>query len=67
MGIRRITGEFLNQGKELLKRLRSTEGNKLTTEQIRMLRIQLHLLDIEVSNRQLTNTPFVKNTLPQEQ
>ena len=64
MGIRGVTNEFLNQGKELLRRLRSTEINMLTKDEIRMLRLQLHLLDIEVSNRQFTNAPSVKNTLP---
>jgi hypothetical protein len=64
MGIRRVTNEFLNQGKELLRRLRSTEVNMLTKDEIRMLRLQLHLLDIEVSSRQFTNSPAVKKTLP---
>lgn len=64
MGIRRVANEFLNQGKELLRRLRSTEVNMLTKDEIRMLRLQLHLLDIEVSSRQFTNAPAVKKTLP---
>jgi hypothetical protein len=64
MGIRRVTNEFLNQGKELLRRLRSTEVNMLTKDEIRMLRLQLHLLDIEVSSRQFTNGPSIKNALP---
>jgi hypothetical protein len=54
MGIRRVTSEFMNQGKELLRRLRTPEANMLTDSEIRMLRLQLHLLDIEVSNRQHT-------------
>jgi hypothetical protein len=41
----------MNQGKELLRRLRTTEANMLTDAEIRMLRRQLHLLDIEASNR----------------
>jgi len=49
-----IRREFMNQGKELLRRLRSTEGNMLTEAEMRMLRLQLHVLDIEVSNRQNT-------------
>ena len=61
MEIRRFTKEFMNQGKELLRRLRSTEGNMLTESEMRMLRLQLHLLDIEVSNRQQTNTVSIKN------
>ena len=64
MGIRRVANEFLNQGKELLRRLRSTEVNMLTKDELRMLRLQLHLLDIEVSSRQFTNAPAVKKTLP---
>jgi hypothetical protein len=54
MGILRVTSEFMNQGKELLRRLRTPEANMLTDTEIRMLRLQLHLLDIEVSNRQRT-------------
>jgi hypothetical protein len=54
MGILRVTSEFMNQGKELLRRLRTPEANMLTDTEIRMLRLQLHLLDIEVSNRQHT-------------
>ena len=57
MAIRRVTNEFLKQGKELLRRLRTTEANKLTEAEIRMLRLHLHLLDIEVSSRPYTNTP----------
>ncbi len=41
----------MNQGKKLLRCLRTTEANTLTKEEIRMLRRQLHLLDIEASNR----------------
>jgi hypothetical protein len=52
-GISRIAKDFMNQGKELLRRLRTTEANTLTKEEIRMLRLHLHLLDIEVSNRAL--------------
>ena len=63
MAIRRVTNEFLNQGKELLRRLRTTEANKLTDAEIRTLRLHLHLLDIEVSNRPYTNTLPKKDTL----
>jgi hypothetical protein len=54
MGIHRVTSEFMNHGKELLRRLRTPEANMLTDTEIRMLRLQFHLLDIEVSNRQHT-------------
>lgn len=67
MAIRRVTSEFMNQGKELLRRLRTTEANKLIDAEIRMLRLQLHLLDIELSSRQFTNAPSVKNTLHKAQ
>jgi len=61
-GIHRFTSKFMNQGKELLRRLRSTEEDMLTESEMRMLRLQLHLLDIEVSNRQHTRTPVsIKN------
>jgi hypothetical protein len=60
MGIGKVTSEFMNQGKELLRRLRTTEANMLTDAEIRMLRLQLHLLDIEASNRKYTIQPSVK-------
>jgi hypothetical protein len=50
-GTSRIAKDFMNQGKKLLRCLRTTEANTLTKEEIRMLRRQLHLLDIEASNR----------------
>jgi hypothetical protein len=60
MGIGSVTSEFMNQGKELLRRLRTTEANMLTDAEIRMLRLQLHLLDIEASNRKYTIPSFIK-------
>ena len=65
--IHRTAIEFMTQGQELLRRLRSTEGNTLTELEMHMLRVQLHLLDIEVSNRQYMNTPPTKNTLSETQ
>jgi hypothetical protein len=65
MMIHRTANEFMTQGKELLRRLRSTEGNTLTELEMHMLRVQLHLLDIEVSNRQYMNTPPTKHPLPE--
>ena len=61
MGIRRVTSEFMNHGKELLRRLRTPEANMLTDIEIRMLRLQLHLLDIELSNS--TTPPSTKARL----
>lgn len=63
MGIHRVTSEFMNQGKELLRRLRTAEANMLTDTEIRLLRLQLHLLDIEVSNRQHTIRRSTKRNL----
>jgi hypothetical protein len=68
MAIHRITTEFVNQGKELLRQLRSPDRTMLTDAEIRMVRLQLHLLDIELSNRldielsnrQNRNTPSQK-------
>jgi hypothetical protein len=57
-----VNKEFMNQGKELLRRLRTTEANMLTDAEIRMvrmLRIQLHLLDIEASNKKYTTPPSI--------
>ena len=59
MRIDRITGGVIEQGKDLLRRVRLTEGMRLSDAEIRMLRLQLHLLDIELSNSIHTNTPSV--------
>jgi hypothetical protein len=63
MPIHRMTNEFINQGKELLRELRTPQGNQLTHAEVRMLRLQLHLLDIEISNLQPRTHPFLRNEL----
>ena len=55
MGIRRVSSKFVMQGKELLKRLRSTEKKALTPIEMHALRLHIHLLDIEIQ-QQYTNT-----------
>jgi hypothetical protein len=65
MGIRRVTNEFITQGRDLLRRLRSTEGNMLTAVEVRALRVQLHLLDNELASKQYKNTPRMKKLFPE--
>ncbi len=42
MDLRRATSEFVTQGRELLKRLRSIEGDTLTGVDLQVLRTQLY-------------------------
>jgi len=51
MDVRRATSEFVLKGAELFHLIRS-EGDALTATDIHMLRTQLQVLDIEVSNLQ---------------
>jgi CheY-like chemotaxis protein len=61
MDLRRATSEFVTQGRALLTRLRSIEGNTLTGVDLHVLRTQLYLLDCEVSNRQHLVSSLVKS------
>ena len=47
-GIQRVATDFMVKEKDLLRRLRTTEAHMLTGAEIRILRIQLHLLAIEI-------------------
>ena len=51
MDIHRALSDFMVQGKDLLYRLRSPEGGALSESELQDLRLCLHLLDIETSNR----------------
>jgi hypothetical protein len=58
MDLRRAVGEYVTQGRELLKRLRSPEeGPTLTDVDLHILRVQLFLLDHAVSNMQQLKRP----------
>ena len=63
MDLRRAVGEYVTQGRDLLKRLRSPEeGPTLTRVDLHILRVQLFLLDHEASNMQeMRNAPDVVN------
>jgi hypothetical protein len=52
MDIRMAVSEYVTQGKALLTRLQSYEGNMLTEVDLHMLRVQLHLIDSTASNMQ---------------
>jgi hypothetical protein len=66
MDLRRAIGEYVTQGCELLKRLRSSEeGPTVTGVDLHILRVQLFLLDHEAANMQqmkrLSTPPEVVN------
>ena len=57
MDLRRATGEYLTQGRELVTRLRSpVAGPTVTAVDLHILRVQLFLLDHEAANMQQLNT-----------
>ena len=49
MDIQRAVSDFVDQGMDLLHRLRSSEGTVLTAADLHLLRVQLHLLNSEAS------------------
>jgi hypothetical protein len=53
MDLRRAIGEYVSQGRELLRRLRSPEERPTVTRvDLHILRVQLFLLDHEAANIQ---------------
>lgn len=57
MDLRRAIGEYVNQGRELLTRLRSPEeGSTVTPVDLHILRVQLFLPDHEAANMEQMNT-----------
>ena len=52
MDLRSATNDLVNQTRAYLERPRSNEGESLTEVDLQVLRIQLRLLENEVSNRQ---------------
>jgi len=58
MDLRRAIGEYVNQGRELLKRLRSVEeGRTVSPVDLHVLRVQLFLLDQQAANME-TMRPY---------
>lgn len=58
MDLRHAVGEYVTQGRELLKRLRSPEeGPTVTDVDLHILRVQLFLLDNEAANMQEMRRP----------
>lgn len=54
MDLRRAIGEYVDQGRELLTRLRSPEeGPTATPVDLHILRVQLFLLDLQAANMTL--------------
>ena len=54
MDLRRAINEYVNQGRELLKRLRSAEeGPTASPVDLHILRVQLFLLDQQAANMEL--------------
>jgi hypothetical protein len=62
---RPVTNQFVNQMREYLERLRSTEGDDLTEADLHVFRVQLRLLESEVSNRQYKLQRGATDRLPQ--
>jgi len=50
MSLMQLVTEFLLKGKDLCKRLRSTEGTTLSKGDLHLLRDQLKVLDAEAVN-----------------
>ncbi len=58
MDLRRAVDEYVTQGRDLLKRLRSPEeGPTVTDVDLHILRVQLFLLDHEAANMQQMKRP----------
>ncbi|HJT21318.1 MAG TPA: hypothetical protein VJ746_12655 [Nitrospira sp.] len=50
MPILHIMGDFMDKGRELYQRMRSSDGATISMGDLLLLREQLHLLDIEAVN-----------------
>lgn len=55
MDLRRAIHHFVEQGRDLIGRLRSPEGDQLSRIDLHILEVQLYLLDKEVSRRKDVN------------
>ena len=68
MELRLAIGELVTEARDLLKRLRSSEGPGVETTDLHILRVQLSLLDIELANmqeiRQLGSSSDATNLRP---
>jgi hypothetical protein len=49
MDLRSAVSKFVNEGRDLLDRLRSDEGSSLTGAELHMLDVQLYLLEHELT------------------
>ena len=49
MDLRIAVHMFVTEGRELLEKLRSNEGDSLTSADLRILKVQLYLLDHQVT------------------
>jgi hypothetical protein len=45
MDLRTAVHQFVNDGRDLLKRFQTDEGTSLTSAELHMLKVQLYLLD----------------------
>ena len=64
MDLRLAIHEFVNQGREILERLRSFEGNDLNRIELHVLEVQLYLLEREVSRRTQDQPPQSPSPFP---
>jgi hypothetical protein len=55
MDLRSLVRDFIGMGKDLTTRLRSGERKSLNDVDLHLLRVQLHLLEIQSANAQIAN------------
>ena len=68
MDLRLAVHEFVSQGRELLQRLRSSEGDMLKRTELHILQVQLYLLHEEVTKRKhITSSSDPLRTIEESQ
>ena len=55
MNLRSLVRDFIGMGKDLSDRLRSNERKALSDVDLHLLRVQLHLLEVQSANAQIAN------------
>ena len=55
MNLRSLVRDFIGMGKDLSDRLRSNERKALNDVDLHLLRVQLHLLEVQSANAQIAN------------
>jgi hypothetical protein len=55
MNLRSLVRDFIGMGKDLSDRLRSNERKALSDVDLHLLRVHLHLLEVQSANAQIAN------------